>query len=162
MPTIERAAGQVTDYFNQLKNPSSSSNKTSQPQQSTPNNDSNPISPLSVNSQTSASDSSTNQSQEQHRSLHDFSKLMLSSYYSTYYWNKAERLMREKPLKGQCDCCECCMNERMSLLFSSFSIDFTEQLLKQNQNRHLSRDDPPLEFLLYMFDAIELLRVSVA
>ena len=69
--------------------------------------------------------------------------------------------MRDKTLKGKsCD---------QSISACSFALgslslveDFTEQLLKQNQNRHLSRDDPPLEFLLYMFDAIELLRVSVA
>jgi len=137
LPTIERPAAQVNEYFTQLK--SSTSTTKSNPSTTTPTNDSNPISPLSVNSQTSASDSSVNQTQEQHRFLYDFSKVMLSSYYSTYYWNKAERLTRDKTLK-----------------------DFTEQLLKQNQNRHLSRDDPPLEFLLYMFDAIELLRVSVA
>jgi hypothetical protein len=103
MPNIERSAGQVIDYFHQLKNPSSAAalTKTSQ---LTPNTDSNPISPLSVNSQTSASDSSTtstNQQQEQqHRCVYDFSKLMLNSYYSTYYWNKAERFMRDKSLKG--------------------------------------------------------------
>jgi hypothetical protein len=64
---------------------------------------------------------------------------MLNSYNSTYYWNKAESLMREKALK-----------------------EFIEQLLKQNQNRRLSRDDTTLDFLLYIFDSIELLRLSVA
>lgn len=101
MPNIERSANQVTEYFQQLKNPSSASSlsKSSQ-QQLTPINDSNPISPLSVTSQTSASDSSTSQQQEQHRYIYDFSKLMLNSYYSTCYWNKADRLMRDKSLKG--------------------------------------------------------------
>lgn len=114
---IERSANQVAEYFHQLKNPSSaaslsktatatSANTTttsSNQSQTTPINDSNPISPLSVASQTSASDSSTTSSNaqvEQHRYIFDFSKLMLHSYNSTYYWNKAERLSREKSLKG--------------------------------------------------------------
>ncbi|UJR08301.1 hypothetical protein I4U23_012572 [Adineta vaga] len=67
--------------------------------------------------------------------LLDFSKSMLPSYHSTYYWNKAERLTREEPSKK-----------------------FLEQLLRQNQNRRLSRDDSTLDFLLYIFDAIDLLR----
>ena len=101
MPNIERSANQVTEYFQQMKNPSSASSLTkSSQQQLTPINDSNPISPLSVTSQTSASDSSTSQQQEQHRYIYDFSKLMLNSYYSTCYWNKADRLMRDKSLKG--------------------------------------------------------------
>jgi hypothetical protein len=45
---------------------------------------------------------------------------------------------------------------------SLISLEFTEQLLKQNQNRRLSRDDTTLDFILYIFDAIELLRLSVA
>ncbi|CAF0753789.1 unnamed protein product [Adineta steineri] len=147
MPTIDRHATQVTEYFNQLKNPSSAASLTrttnsNNQQQSTPINDNNPISPLSTTSQTSSSDLSTtsgNNSTEQHRYMYDFSKFMLNSYYSTSYWNKAESLMREKPLK-----------------------EFTEQLLKQNQNRRLSRDDTTLDFILYIFDAIELLRLSVA
>lgn len=103
MPTIERYANQVIDYFNQSKNPSSTSrNNTSNPhQQSTPINDTNPISPLSTTSQTSSSDMSTSSGNEQHRYIYDFSKLMLNSYHSTYYWNKAESLMREKTLKGK-------------------------------------------------------------
>lgn len=48
------------------------------------------------------------------------------------------------------------------LLSSPLKLEFTEQLRKQNQNRRLSRDDPTIDFLLYMFDAIELLRVSMA
>jgi hypothetical protein len=144
MPTIERYANQVTEYFNQLKNPSSAASLTrmNNQQQLTPINDNNPISPLSTTSQTSSSDLSTtsgNNQIEQHRYIYDFSKLMLNSYNSTYYWNKAESLMREKPLK-----------------------EFTEQLLKQNQNRRLSRDDITLNFILYIFDSIELLRLSVA
>jgi hypothetical protein len=102
MPTIERYANQVTEYFNQLKNPSSLTRMNNQ-QQLTPINDNNPISPLSTTSQTSSSDLSTNgntNQNEQHRFIYDFSKLMLNSYNSTYYWNKAESLMREKPLKG--------------------------------------------------------------
>ncbi|CAF1637404.1 unnamed protein product [Rotaria magnacalcarata] len=147
MPTIERYANQVTEYFNQLKNPSSAASLTRttnmniQPQ-STLMNDNNPISPLSTTSQTSSSDISTtsgNNQNEHHRYMFGFSKSMLNSYYSTYYWNKAESLMREKPLK-----------------------EFIEQLLKQNQNRHLTRDDTTLNFILYIFDAIELLRLSVA
>ncbi|CAF0725833.1 unnamed protein product [Rotaria sordida] len=150
MPTIERCANQVTDYFTQLKNPSSAAslirttnmNIQQQQQQSTLLNDNNPISPLSTTSQASSSDISTtsgNNQNEQHRYIYDFSKLMLNSYYSTYYWNKAESLMHEKPLK-----------------------EFIEQLLKQNQNRRLTRDDTTLDFILYIFDAIELLRLSVA
>ena len=67
-------------------------------------NDNNPISPLSTASQTSSSDvstaSATNQV-EQHRYIYDFSKLMLNAYQSTNYWTKADRLMREKSLKGR-------------------------------------------------------------
>jgi hypothetical protein len=106
MPTIERYANQVTEYFNQLKNPSSAASLTrmnNHQQQLTPINDNNPISPLSTTSQTSSSDLSTtsgNNQVEQHRYIYEFSKLMLNSYHSTYYWNKAESLMREKPLKG--------------------------------------------------------------
>jgi hypothetical protein len=137
MSTLERYANQVTEYFHQLKNPSSV--KVNNQQQLTPINDNNPISPLSTTSQTSSSDLSTTSGTEQHRYVYEFSKLMLNSYHSTYYWNKAESLMREKPLK-----------------------EFTEQLLKQNQNRRLSRDDTTLDFLLYIFDSIELLRLSVA
>jgi hypothetical protein len=100
MPSIERYANQVTEYFNQSKNPSSSrTTNTNIQQQSTPINDNNPISPLSTTSQTSSSDLSTT-SGEQHRYVFDFSKSMLISYNSTYYWNKAEGLMREKALKG--------------------------------------------------------------
>ena len=104
MLTIERYATQVTEYFNQLKNPSSSSStrpNTNPQQQSTPISDTNPISPLSTTSQTSSSDMSTSSGNEQHRYIYDFSKLMLNSYYSTYYWNKAENLVREKTLKGK-------------------------------------------------------------
>lgn len=100
MPTIERYANQVTEYFNQLKHPSSTRNSNQQ-QQSTPINDTNPISPLSTTSQTSSSDISSTSGNEQHRYVFDFSKLMLHSYHSTYYWNKAESLMREKTLKGK-------------------------------------------------------------
>jgi len=108
MPIIDRYANQVTEYFNQLKHPSSAASLTRTTnmniqQQSTPINDNNPISPLSTTSQTSSSDLSTNgntNQNEQHRFIYDFSKLMLNSYNSTYYWNKAESLMREKPLKG--------------------------------------------------------------
>jgi len=66
-----------------------------------------------------------------------FSKYMLNSYHSNCYWNKAERLMREEPSKK-----------------------FVEQLLRQNQNRRLTRDDSTLDFLLYIFDAIDLLRLT--
>ena len=166
MPSIDRYANQVTEYFNQLKNPSSAASLTRTTnmiiqQQSTPINDNNPISPLSTTSQTSSSDLSTtsgNNQIEQHRYIYDFSKFMLNSYNSTYYWNKAESLMREKPLKG-------ILNKKISLFgFEIFFIllEFTEQLLKQNQNRRLSRDDTTLDFILYIFDAIELLRLSVA
>ncbi|CAF1083402.1 unnamed protein product [Rotaria sp. Silwood1] len=132
MPNIERYANQVTEYFTQLKNPSSAASltrttNTNIQQQSTLLNDSNPISPLSTASQTSSSDISItngNNQNEQHRYMYDFSKLMLNSYYSTHYWNKAEILMREKPLK-----------------------EFIEQLLKQNQNRRLTRDDTTLDFI---------------
>ncbi len=98
MSTLERYANQVTEYFHQLKNPSSV--KINNQQQLTPINDNNPISPLSTTSQTSSSDLSTTSGTEQHRYVYEFSKLMLNSYHSTYYWNKAESLMREKPLKG--------------------------------------------------------------
>lgn len=113
MPVIDRYANQVTEYFNQLKNPSSAAsltrttNMNNIQQQSTPINDNNPISPLSTTSQTSSSDlsiTSVNNQIEQHRFIYDFSKFMLHSYNSTYYWNKAESLMREKPLKGKKDC----------------------------------------------------------
>ncbi|CAF1137276.1 unnamed protein product [Adineta steineri] len=70
--------------------------------------------------------------------LHDFSKYMINSYYSTYYWNKAERLTRDEPSKK-----------------------FLEQLIRQNQNRRLTRDDTTFDFLLYIFDAIDLLRLTV-
>lgn len=113
MPTIDRYATQVTEYFNQLKNPSSAasltrtSNLHSQAQ-STPVSDTNPVSPLSTTSQTSSSDASTTSGgggnsnpAEQHRCMLDFSKFMLASYHSTQYWNKAESLSREKPLKGE-------------------------------------------------------------
>ncbi|CAF3877705.1 unnamed protein product [Rotaria sp. Silwood2] len=134
MPSIERYANQVTEYFTQLKNPSSAASllRTTNmniQQQSTLLNDSNPISPLSTTSQTSSSDISTtsgNNQNEQHRYMYDFSKLMLNSYYSTCYWNKAEILMREKQLK-----------------------EFIEQLLKQNHNRRLTRDDTTLDFILF-------------
>jgi hypothetical protein len=101
MPSIERYANQVTEYFNQSKNPSSRTTNTNIQQQSTPINDNNPISPLSTTSQTSSTDLSTTSGGEQHRYVFDFSKFMLHSYNSTYYWNKAEGLIREKSLKGK-------------------------------------------------------------
>ncbi|CAF3509463.1 unnamed protein product [Rotaria sp. Silwood1] len=73
-----------------------------------------------------------------HNFIYEFSKYMLHSYNSNYYWNKADRLKREEPLKK-----------------------FNEQLLRQNQNRRLARDDTTLDFLLYIFDAIDLLRLTV-
>lgn len=127
--SIDRHAVQVTEYFNQTKTSSTRTNN----QQQTTINDNNPISPLSTNS----SDSGANTDQQ--RSICEFSKLMLNSYHSMDYWNKAESLMKEKSLK-----------------------EFTEQLLKQNQNRRLSRDGTTLDYLLYIFDSIELLRLSVA
>ena len=42
------------------------------------------------------------------------------------------------------------------------SLEFTEQLLKQNQNRRLNRDDTTLDFILHVLNAIELLRLSTA
>jgi hypothetical protein len=36
-----------------------------------------------------------------HNFIYDFSKYMLNSYHSNYYWNKAERLTREEPLKSK-------------------------------------------------------------
>ena len=164
MPTIDRHATQVTEYFNQLKNPSSAASLTrtsnlNLQQQSTPISDNNPSSPLSTASQTSTSDLSTtsgNNPTDPHRYMYDFSKFMLASYHSTQYWNKAESLSREKPLKGK-------RRKRVaSSLFLSLCLEFVEQLLKQNQNRRLSRDDTTLDFILYIFDAIELLRLSVA
>ncbi|CAM4918443.1 unnamed protein product [Rotaria socialis] len=71
--------------------------------------------------------------------IFEFSKYMLHSYQSNHYWNRAERLKREEPLKK-----------------------FVEQLLRQNQNRRLTRDDTTLDFLLYIFDAIDLLRLTIA
>jgi hypothetical protein len=62
---------------------------------------------------------------------------MLNSYHSNCYWNKAERFTREEPTKR-----------------------FVEQLSRQNPNRHLSRDNSTLDFLLYIFDAIDLLRTN--
>ncbi|CAF3648439.1 unnamed protein product [Rotaria sordida] len=56
--------------------------------------------------------------------IYEFSKYMLHSYNSNHYWNKAERLKREESLKK-----------------------FNEQLLRQNQNRRLTRDDTTLDFL---------------
>jgi hypothetical protein len=41
-----------------------------------------------------------------------------------------------------------------------FNLGFVEQLSRQNQNRHLSRDDSTLDFLLYIFDSIDLLRTT--
>lgn len=35
-----------------------------------------------------------------HNFIYDFSKYMLNSYHSNYYWNKADRLTREDPLKS--------------------------------------------------------------
>jgi hypothetical protein len=40
------------------------------------------------------------------------------------------------------------------------NLGFVEQLSRQNQNRHLSRDDSTLDFLLYIFDSIDLLRTT--
>jgi hypothetical protein len=99
LPSIERAANQVNEHFHPLKG--NTANKGNQQQQSTPINDSNPISPLSVNSQASGSDSGTNQQQDQHRYLYDFSKVMLHSYHSSNCWRKAENLTRERPIKGE-------------------------------------------------------------
>ena len=42
-----------------------------------------------------------------------------------------------------------------------FNLEFIGQLLRQNQNRRLTRDDTTLDFLLYIFDAIDLLRLTV-
>jgi len=70
-------------------------------------------------------------------SLFEFSKNMFNSYQSNSYWQKAERLIREEPCKK-----------------------FLEQLSRQTSLRRLSRDDPTLDFLLYIFEAIELLRFS--
>lgn len=39
-----------------------------------------------------------------------------------------------------------------------FLLDFLEQLRRQYPNRRLSRDEPIVEFILYIFDAIELFR----
>jgi hypothetical protein len=42
-----------------------------------------------------------------------------------------------------------------------FLIEFTEQLLRQNQNRRLTRDDATIDFIMYIFEAIDLLRLTV-
>lgn len=44
--------------------------------------------------------------------------------------------------------------------FVCFSVGFFEQLTRQISPRRLSRDDPTLDFLLYIFEAIELIRVT--
>lgn len=41
-----------------------------------------------------------------------------------------------------------------------FHLGFLEQLLRQNSNRHVSRDHPTIDFLVYIFDAIDLLRTT--
>ena len=50
---------------------------------------------------------------------------------------------------------------RLSWLERSFALDFLEQLFRQNQNRRLTRDDRIFDFILYIFDAIDLLRHTV-
>lgn len=77
---------------------------------------------------------------------------MLPAYQSTYYWNKAERLTREEPSKSKAAA------RARAHVVRSIS-EFLEQLLRQNQNQRLSRDDSTLNFLLYIFDAIDLLRL---
>ena len=79
---------------------------------------------------------------------------MLNSYQSNCYWIKAERLTREEPTKSKIT---------IDILFLNhilFNLGFVEQLTRQNQNRHLSRDYSTLDFLLYIFDAIDLLRTT--
>jgi hypothetical protein len=80
---------------------------------------------------------------------------MLNSYHSNYYWNKAERLTREEPLKSKIK-----PIEENKDFFYVLNLEFVEQLSRQNSNRHLSRDDSTLDFLLYIFDSIDLLRIT--
>lgn len=70
-------------------------------------------------------------------SFYEFSKYMLNAYQSNVFWQKAECLLRDEPCKN-----------------------FLEQLTRQISPRRLSRDDPTLDFLLYIFEAIELLRIT--
>ena len=43
-----------------------------------------------------------------------------------------------------------------------FFVEFLEQLLRQNQNRRLTRDDRPIDFISYIFHAIDSLRSTIA
>jgi hypothetical protein len=85
---------------------------------------------------------------------------MLNSYHSNYYWNKAERLMREEPTKSKRKKKK--FYFRVKIFFFFFHLEFAEQLLRQNQKRSLTRDGPTLDFLLYIFYAIDLLRLTNA
>lgn len=82
---------------------------------------------------------SSQTSDKNNQIFYEFSKFMIASFQSDSLWNKADRLSKESSLK-----------------------DFLEQLTKQNQNRRLSRDDQMSDFILYIFDAIDLLRSTVA
>lgn len=83
---------------------------------------------------------------------------MLTSYQSTLYWNKADRLTHDASLKGKHHCLPDCLDFNLSV---HFALDFLEQLFSQNQNRRLTRDDRTFDFILYIFDAIDLLRHTV-
>lgn len=78
---------------------------------------------------------------------------MLNAYQSNVYWQKAEHLFREESCRSK--------TRKQSNNIRSFvsCLDFLEQLTRQISPRRLSRDDPTLDFLLYIFEAIELLRV---
>jgi hypothetical protein len=82
---------------------------------------------------------------------------MLNSYHSNCYWNKAERFTREEPTKSK-------RRKNFICFFFLYQLidilGFVEQLSRQNPNRHLSRDNSTLDFLLYIFDAIDLLRTN--
>ena len=89
--------------------------------------------------------------------MYEFSKYMLSSYQSNFYWTKADRLMHDASLKGKR------WKGRDGLVSTSVLVlEFLEQLLRQNQNRRLTRDDRPIDFISYIFHAIDSLRSTIA
>ncbi|CAF0742781.1 unnamed protein product [Didymodactylos carnosus] len=160
MTVLDRYVTNVNDFLTQVRSldaknnttntttTSSSIRNTTAPTtasgivQMTPGSD-NPISPasnISTNSQTSSTNADAIPNMENNRSLIDYSKIMMYSYNSQACWNKIDRYTNDsRTLK-----------------------EFVEQLQRQNSNRRLSRDDNPHDYIMYIFNAIELMRLNPA
>ncbi|CAF0790270.1 unnamed protein product [Didymodactylos carnosus] len=160
MPTLDHYMPNVNDFLNQVRSLNAKNNTTTTTTtttttlssaksvtasgivQMTPGSD-NPISPasnISTNSQASSTNTDTIPNIENNRNVIDYSKIMMYSYHSQVFWNKVDRHISE--------------NETLK--------EFVKQLQRQNCNRRLSRDDNPHDFIVYIFNAIELMRSTQA